>query len=238
VWVIDARTNLRTRLVRANGAVWMPGDREVLYRESGRLWIRSASGEGQPRPAAGALERPGMLWDVSPDGRLVAVSAPLDDRATSRAVWLVRVEDGDMRLLTGGDFDAIQASFSPDGRWVAYAGDQTGRFEIYVRPVDGDAAAVRLSADGGQHPFWRADGAEIFFQSPTDEIVAVDVRALARTGAAGARTALFRMVTNDISAEAFPSYAVTPDGQRFLVNVPAAPEPATLIQLPRGQRRP
>jgi Tol biopolymer transport system component len=235
VWMIDARTNLRTRVVRANGAVWMPGDRDVLYREGGRLWITSASGEGRPRPVAGSVDLSGNPSDVSPDGRFVVMSGLHGGAATNRGVWLIRVEDGDKRLLTPGDFNALHASFSPDGRWIAYAGDQTGRFEVYVRPVEGGGAPVRLSADGGQFPLWRADGAEIFFQSPTDEIVSVDVRALARTGEAGARTTLFRMVTNDISAEAFPSYAVTPDGQRVLVNVPAAPEPVSLIQLPRGQ---
>lgn len=208
----------------------------MLYREAGRLWIRPASGEGQPRPVPGSIELAGLPWDVSPDGRRAAVSAPRDAGATNRVLWLISLQDGEMRPLTAGDANALEASFSPDGRWVAYAGDQTGRFEIYVRPVEGEAPAVRLSADGGQYPLWRADGAEIFFQSPTDEIVSVDVRALARTGEAGARTTLFRMVTNDISAEAFPSYAVTPDGQRFLVNVPAAPEPVSLIQLPRGGR--
>ncbi|HEX6322532.1 MAG TPA: protein kinase [Vicinamibacterales bacterium] len=234
-WVIDARTNLRTRMARTSGAVWMPGDREVLYRNGEKLSIMSASGEGQPRPAGGAIGRSGMIWDVSPDGRLVAVSVPRDTRSTARALSLMRLEDGDMRPLTADGVHALHASFSPDGRWIAYAGSQTGRFEIYVRPVEGDAPAIRLSADGGQHPFWRRDGAELFFQSPTDEVIAVDVRGLARTGAPGARTALFRMVTNDISADAFPSYAVMPDGMRFLVNVPAAPEPLTLIQLPRGQ---
>jgi len=61
----------------------------------------------------------------------------------------------------------------------------------------------------------------------------VDTAALQRTGAIGKRQVLFRMVTNDIAPEIFPAYAASPDGQRFLISAPAAPEPLTLIQLPR-----
>ena len=137
-----------------------------------------------------------------------------------------------MRPLLSRESDERHAAFSPDGRWIAYSSKQTGRFEVHVRQVTGDAPAVRLSADGGTHPLWRGDGQEIFFMSPTDQIIAVDVSSLARTGAAGERKVLFRMVTNDLGREAFNSFGVTPDGQRFLLNVPTAPEPVTLIQLP------
>jgi hypothetical protein len=77
---------------------------------------------------------------------------------------------------------------------------------------------------------WRADGKELFFLSPTDEVVAVDVSALARTGQPGERHVLFRALANDIIRETFSPYAVAPDGQRFLINAPASPEPLTLMQ--------
>ena len=79
---------------------------------------------------------------------------------------------------------------------------------------------------------WRRDGQEIFFLSPTDEVVAVDMAPFVRTGAPGARTVLFRVVLNDIVSETLPPFAVAPDGKRFLLNVPAAPESLTLFQLP------
>ena len=73
----------------------------------------------------------------------------------------------------------------------------------------------------------------MYFLSPTDEVVAVDVSGLTRAGTVGARQVLFKMVTNDVTRELYPPYAVTRDGQRFLLSVPGAPEPLTLIQLPR-----
>jgi eukaryotic-like serine/threonine-protein kinase len=234
LWTIDARTGLRTRIGDASGAVWMPGDDALVYRGAGGLWIRPSSGEGEPRLLV-ASERGPAPHDVSPDGSRVVVTTRRDN-GSDRDMWLVSVADGSTRPLVATEFDEGQASFSPDGRWIAYASNANGQYEVFARQVAGHAPAVQLSGQGGQHPFWRADGREVFFLSPTDEVVAVDVTALARTGAAGARQVLFRVATNDIVRESFPAYAVSPDGQRFLVNAPMAPEPLTLMQLPRLER--
>jgi eukaryotic-like serine/threonine-protein kinase len=230
LWTIDARTASRTRLAQGVFGVWMPGDRMVLYRGQGGLWITPSTGEGVPRRIIESREGEIDPLDVSPDGRLVA--ATIRGEYGDADIWLIGLEDGSRRRFSATRFDERQASFSPDGRWIAYASNATGRYEVYARQVDGEAAAIQLSADGGEHPLWRADGEEVFFVSPTDEIVAVDVTPLARTGLAGPPQVLFRMVTNDIVREEFPAYAVSPDGQRFLVNTPATPEPLTLIQIP------
>ena len=79
---------------------------------------------------------------------------------------------------------------------------------------------------------WRRDSQELFYLSPTDEVVAVDMAPFARTGSPGARTTLFRVVLNDIIREQQPPFAVAQDGRKFLLNVPSPPEPLTLIQLP------
>ena len=140
------------------------------------------------------------------------------------------VPDGAATPLIATDADESQATFSPDGGWIAYVANPSGRSEVYLRRSSGGGAAIQVSADGGEHPMWRADGLELFFLSPTDEIVAVDLSPLSRTGQPSNRHVLFRVVTNDIVREAFPPYAVSPDGQRFLINTPASPEPLTLMQ--------
>jgi eukaryotic-like serine/threonine-protein kinase len=230
LWAIDARTGSRTRVAQGVFGVWMPGDRSILYGGPGGLYVTPSSGEGESRTVLELSNREVDPLDVSPDGRLAAVAARGEHGESD--LWLMSLEDGSRRRLATSRFDERQASLSPDGRWVAYASNATGRYEVYARLVDGDAAPIQLSADGGEHPLWRANGEEVFFLSPTDEIVAVDVTLLARTGLPGARQVLFRMVTNDIVREDFAPYAVSPDGQRFLVNAPAVPEPLTLIQLP------
>jgi hypothetical protein len=70
----------------------------------------------------------------------------------------------------------------------------------------------------------------VFFLSPTDELIAVDMSAFAKTGTPGERRRLFQIAMNDIARDLFPPLAVAPDGQRFLVNVPEPPEPLTLMQ--------
>ena len=231
-WTLDARTNARTRVARTYSALWMPNGRDVLYRADRALWIGSSTGEGQPRKVYSYSDRQFLPLVVAPDGRTVVVSVRAQNGGTED-LSLLSLENGSLTPLIASDSFEGQPAFSWDGHWLAYVTDQTGRYEVYARPLDASRPPIQVSADGGQNPFWRKDGAEIFFRSPTDEMVAVDTAALQGTGAIGKRQVLFRMVTNDIAPEIFPAYAASPDGQRFLISAPAAPEPLTLIQLPR-----
>jgi serine/threonine protein kinase len=229
VWVLDADTTVRTRIVDANGALWMPGGQDVLYQGPGGLFVTPASGEGKPRQVASHQFFP---MTISSDGRLVVGIAQAEgDSGALNDLFTLSLGDGSMKPLVSTEFEEGQAAFSPDDRWIAYTTDQTGRREVYARPIDGSRPAIQVSLQGGEHPFWRQDGAEMYFLSPTDEIVAVDVSALTRSGTVGARQVLFRMVTNDLTRELYPPYAVTRDGQRFLISVPSPPEPLMLIQL-------
>jgi len=136
--------------------------------------------------------------------------------------------------LLGSEFDDDQPQFSPDGRWLAYSSDVTGRREIYVRPFVAAAGgppalgeAILISAQGGMLPRWRHDGTELFYiEAPatTSEgrLVAVAVRARGARQSLGAHEFDFDagvplfdtvMVPNASSCE----YAVALDGQRFLV---------------------
>jgi len=231
VWVLDTETTVRTRVVDANGALWMPSGQDVLYQGPGGLLVKPASGEGAPRKVASHQFFP---ITISSNGRtVVGLARAESDGGALNDLFTLSLDDGSMKPFISTEFEEGQAAFSRDDRWIAYTTDQTGRREVYARPIDGSRPAIQVSLQGGEHPFWRQDGAEMYFLSPTDEIVAVDVSALTRTAIVGARKVLFRMVTNDQTRELYPPYAVTRDGQRFLISVPSAPEPLTLIQLPK-----
>jgi serine/threonine protein kinase len=231
VWVLDTGTSVRTRIAAATGALWMPNGQDVLLQRAGPLTLAPASGEGAERRIS---ERIVFPLAVSPNGRLIAgLVRKEEETGTDSDLYLVSLDDGSRKPLVASDFEEGQPSFGPDNRWIAYSTNQTGRVEVFARPIDGSRPAVQVSVEGGEHPFWRQDGAEMYFLSPSDEIVAVDVSMLARTGAVGGRRVLFRMVTNDITRDLYPPYAVTRDGQRFLINAPEKPEPLTLIQLPK-----
>ncbi len=126
----------------------------------------------------------------------------------------------DTRLdRTGGHQDG---QFSPDGRWVAYASNESGKWEVYVVPFDDSGAGPggkwQVSNGGGRQPRWRRDGKELFYLAPDNRLMSVEVKGGAAFEA-GPPVPLFQTRPRDpISAEDRYSYDVAPDGQRFLIN--------------------
>jgi Tol biopolymer transport system component len=233
LFTIDRRTNLKTRVTDNNSGIWSADDRDVIVQRSNALWLQPSSGEGQPRQVVASKERRLTPLDASPDGRTILVRAEGVPSAPSLDLLILNLADGTTTPFAVTKYDEEQGSYSPDGRWIAYVANSTGRQEVYARRTDGSAPPVPLSAAGGMHPLWRRDGQELFYMTPTDDIVAVDVGALSRGGQAGQPRTLFRTLLNDFTSYSYPPYAVTPDGQLFLINTPARPDPLTLIQLPR-----
>ena len=125
------------------------------------------------------------------------------------------------------DYVENNARFSPDGRWIAYESNETGRLEIHIRPFPGPGRETQVSTNGGTNAQWRRDGREIFYLSPDNRLMAVPIR-LPVSGAMieiGTPIALF-------SAPPGSQYTASPDGQRFLINTPtedASTLPITVI---------
>jgi Tol biopolymer transport system component len=104
--------------------------------------------------------------------------------------------------------------------------NQSGTFEVYVAPFPGAETRFRVSTNGGTRPRWRRDGSEIFFRSPDNKLMAASVSVAAgHSLTVGEVKVLF---DNEIIRAGSPSYAVSPDGQRFLVNTAAA-APMTVV---------
>jgi serine/threonine-protein kinase len=119
------------------------------------------------------------------------------------------------------------AKFSPDGRWVAYQSNATGRFEIYVAPFPGPGSVHQISTSGGGFVRWRADGKEIFYLA-NGTLMAAEVSIKAGSIEAGA----IRSLGIRVAAPHY-RYDVSADGQRFLVAVPreqGSSAPLTLVQ--------
>jgi hypothetical protein len=127
-------------------------------------------------------------------------------------------------------FHDVTPAFSPDGKWLAYANDETGRMEVYIQPFPSGPGRWQVSTAGGSKPNWRKDGKELFFFNPADQqIMAVDVGQNAASLQLGAPHALFKALT--VSVAAGP-YAVSADGKRFVVNTilpQSVTEPLTLV---------
>jgi hypothetical protein len=120
------------------------------------------------------------------------------------------------------------AKFSPDGHWVAYQSNASGRFEIYVAPFPGPGRSSPISSGGGQSPRWRPDGKEIFFAGPNRTLMAAEVAIKSGSVEVGAVRPL-----GIPAGTGTYGYDVSADGQRFLVAVPREQKsqaPLTLVQ--------
>jgi len=169
--------------------------------------------------------------DWSRDGRFVLyVEAGVK---TGWDLWaLPMVGDRKPMAVMNSPFEERSGKFSPDGRWVAYQSNFSGRFEIYVQPFPGPGGKLQVSTAGGTFPRWRADGKELFFIAPNAKLMSVPVGPSHSTFEAGSPVALFQthIVTGGVAALE-SQYAVSGDG-RFLINTrvdESTPTPITLI---------
>ena len=124
------------------------------------------------------------------------------------------------RPFLQSSFNERWGRLSPDGRWLAYASNESGREEVYVVPYPGPGGKWQISTAGGSFPQWRADGKELFFQGADQSIMAVDVRG-GTTFEVSVPKLLFRTTLSESEYLGF-RWAVSRDGQRFLINTPSA----------------
>jgi Tol biopolymer transport system component len=130
------------------------------------------------------------------------------------------------------EFEERDGQFSPDGKWLAYQSNESGRFEIYVQPFPGRGEKWRVSTNGGAQARWRPDGKEIFYVAMDEKLMAVPIVLGANQPELGAATALFTTRLGGVVQGLFKQqYIVSADGQRFLVNAvaDAAASPINVI---------
>ena len=234
LWIEDLSRHVTTRLTfnpsDDASAVWSPDDTRIYFMSqrtgAGDIYQKAASGTGTDELlfSSGVLKNPSS---VSPDGRYL-----LFDALNSKTKWDVEalsLQDRKVTPFLHGDFDENEGEFSPDGHWVAYASNESGRYEIYVQAFPGPGGKWQVSTNGGSFPAWRRDGKELFYVAPDRKLMAVPVK----TGAVfepETAAPLFEVhLRNDPSRH----YDVSADGQRFLVNMPMGEEtspPITLVQ--------
>lgn len=136
------------------------------------------------------------------------------------------------RVVVNTPAQEVLAQFSPDGRWVAYQSNESGRFEVVVQPFPEAGAKWQVSTAGGVAPRWRADGKELYFLAPDATMMAVPVTAAGASFETGTPVALFptRIVDGGTVAINRPQYDVARDG-RFLINQPVRDATVAAITL-------
>jgi serine/threonine-protein kinase len=143
---------------------------------------------------------------------------------------LLRVSDRKTeRFLETPSFeDAPQ--FSPDGRWLAYTSDESGRMEIFVKPYPGPGGKWQISTDGGTEPLWNHNGRELFYRNG-DRMMAVDISTQPGFAAGKPRQLFERHYLANPIGNARPNYDISADGQRFLMVKPVDQEEAARTQI-------
>jgi Tol biopolymer transport system component len=221
IWIYDVSRGLRSRFTFDPAAdrwpIWSPDGTRVAFSSNRKgqfnLYVRSYAGSGVEELILES-ERDKILSDWSADGRYLLFEAR-GDPTTQSDVWALPLT-GDRKPITvlQTSFRESGAVFSPDGRWIAYTSDESGRAEVYVAPFPGPGRKWQVSSGGGTLPRWSGTGREIFFNGAGERIMAAEVSAHGDTFEVGRTQPLFQIRVLAIGSV----YDVTPDGQRFLVN--------------------
>ena len=162
--------------------------------------------------------------DWSRDGRFLLYRVTGDESSYDLYALSMEGERTSFAVATT-DFDERDAQFSPDGKWVAYQSNESGRFEIYVQPFPGPGGKTLVSAGGGAQVRWNPDGRELFYVSLDGRLMAVpielgsDGQSVSPDAPVPLFAALLRGGAEQVVEVA--QYAVSQDGQRFLVNTDA-----------------
>jgi Tol biopolymer transport system component/tRNA A-37 threonylcarbamoyl transferase component Bud32 len=243
IWVLDLTRHTKTRItfgpLYSDWPVWWPDGKSIVfsYGPSGTLdslYRQNADGTGSKEKL---LETPGISefpFSVSPDGRYIACMR--NDRKSNAGwdIWALPMfpdKSGEQKPfpVVATNFQDVGPSFSPDGKWLAYANNETGRFEVYIQPFPSGAGRWQVSTAGGSRPNWRKDGKELFFFSIDQQVMAVDVSQKGASLQLGAPHALFKATT--VTTSNGP-YTVSADGKKFVMNTvlpQSITEPLTLI---------
>jgi Tol biopolymer transport system component len=237
IWIYDVVRHTRTRMTFAGGSdnapTWSPDGTRLAFSSqrsgNGDLYARAAAGTGSDELLASSKAfKVANSW--SPDGRFLVFAASAGAPGSKADLWLLSLSNRRASPLLRTGSDEMAGAFSPDGHWLAYASDESGRFEIYVMKFPAEPGVKwQVSTAGGAEPRWRRDGRELFYVGPDGRVMAVSVA----TGAdfeVGKPQAVF---VASLKNAAGARYDVAPDGQRFLLNRPVGDEsspPITLVQ--------
>jgi dipeptidyl aminopeptidase/acylaminoacyl peptidase len=238
IWLIDTTRGTPVRFTFDASMdihpIWSPDGSRILFSSMRKgifnIYQKASNGLGNEDLL---LESPLNKFpcSVSSDGRFL-LYMQVDEK--TRPDLLVLPLTGERKPLsfTTTPFDERNGQFSPNGQWVAYESNESGQLEIYVQSFPGPGGKRQVSAGGGTEPRWRGDGKELFYISPDGKLMTVPIQSAGQTLEAGAPIALFQTRIVRFPVPQKSQYAVTRDGQRFLINTivsePTAP-PITII---------
>jgi DNA-binding beta-propeller fold protein YncE len=220
VWVYDFRRATFTRLTfegNNNHSVWTPDGARIAFSSSRSgatrniYWLPADGSAAAERLTTGPFNQ--IPEDWAPDGKTLMFSEFRPD--SSWDIWTLSVTDRKPQLFLGTPFHDGGRVFSPDGRWLAYYSDESGRGEVQVRPFPGPGPKWQVSTEGGVGPVWAPSGRELFYRSENRLMVA-DVQLVPAFSARAPRL----LFEGTFKASFYAQFDVSPDGRRFIMIKP------------------
>ena len=225
LWVHDLERDITTKLTHSEGISgapkWMPDGRRIVFTSdrAGKGWdlfLMAADGSGEP---VLVYDSDAYSWPtaVTSDGRFVIFDKI--SRANQQDILMLDLESRTVDVVAGSRFWEGNGAVSPDDRWLAYESDETGRKEVYLRPLASDAGRVLVSDGGGELPVWSKQGDRLFFRQD-DRIMVVEVDLNGPDAALGRQeTFVAGVAAGRSTTAAADAFDVSDDGSRLLMSL-------------------
>jgi Tol biopolymer transport system component len=239
VWVMELDRGVESRLSFDTSsdeadAVWSPDGSRILWSKQGGTpsfkEVVAAGGETRVLFESSGPDMWTLSW--SPDHRYLLYGTWTPNGQTDLMV-LALGDAPEPQPFLATPFVETHGQFSPDGRWVAYSSDETERHEVYIRPFPAGVGKWRVSTEGGSNPRWSPKGKELFYLAPDRTLMSVAIRSDAESPHPSAPQPLFQTrIAGPLARDVRNNYAVSPDGERFLIVTNAeesSPPPITVI---------
>jgi Tol biopolymer transport system component len=221
IWVYDVAKESLSKFTfegANNRPLWTPDGKQIAFTSSLKsrgsiFWQRADGSNGLEQLTTS--ESVHFPVSFSPDGQFLAFVEL--NPTTLRDIWVLRLSDRKLQPFLRTRFNETVPRFSPDGHWLAYMSDESGRYEIYAQPFPGPGGKYQISTEGGADPVWNPNGRELFYRSG-DKMMAADVMTQP-SFSTGKPRILFE--GQYLPGDVIPSYDISPDGQRFLMLKPS-----------------
>jgi eukaryotic-like serine/threonine-protein kinase len=230
IWVVDVVRGLRSRVTfdpsDERSAMWSPDGKSLVFTSKGLdLYAKTIGVATEAAFVKDGVSKDPRGW--SPNGEVFIYRA---SGATTRNDLWIKPRDPQQQPypFLATPFDENYATFSPDGRWLAYASNESGRSEIYATSFPSGEGKWQISTSGGMFPRWRRDGKEIVYLSTDNTLMSVSINGTGSALEVPAADMLFQV---NVAPGPGDPFDLTPDGQRFIVNtaLPAAAPPSIVV---------